>query len=204
MRHIRLMRQISGTDEFIAAIEPARAELATRMKTTQSAFENKTSTYDLMVLGSSLLDNKIRNLSDDCSQYDRNNPGRPVYLLVFPDGKISNLLRTKMEDKPTMAASLVKRIEALGPEHPLAVHIASINQGIANLNEAITNNQLAIEQFKSVSTLENIAKLALIKQYELNYLDASKKFGKKYADHFFPKLTSSSGGNNGDSNEEKK
>ena len=188
MRHIRLLRQMKGTDDLVAAIDPYRVALLSRKNGTETAAENKTAGYDLLVLTDALLDDKVRNLSDDCKQYDRNNPGRPVFNVIFPEGNITAIIRTKMEEEPDVVNALIKRVESLGTDHPVAKHVALLQTAIDNSNKVIADYKATIEALKSEEALEEIAKTNLIRQYELNYYEALKKFGKVYANRLFPTI----------------
>jgi hypothetical protein len=189
MRHIRLSRQMKGTDDLIAAIDPYRVALLSRKSWTETAAENKTAGYDLLVLTDALLDDKVRNLSDDCKQYDRNNPGRPVFNVIFPEGNITSIIRIKMEEEPEAVNALIKRVESLGADHLVAKHGALLQTAVANSNKVIADYKATIDALKSDEALEEIAKTNLIRQYELNYYEALKKFGKIYANRLFPTIT---------------
>jgi hypothetical protein len=189
MRHIRLLRQVKGTEELVAAIDPFRMALLARKKETEIQAENKTVGYDLLVLNDALLDDKVRNLSEGCKQYDRGNPGRPVHDLIFPKGNITSIIRVKMEEEPEEINTLIKRVESLGTDHPIAMHIAFLQSAVDNSKKVIADYKAAIDTLKLAEALEEIAKTNLIRQYELNYYDALKKFGKIYANRLFPTIT---------------
>jgi hypothetical protein len=180
---------MKGTDDLIAAIDPFRVVLLARKNETEIAAENKTAGYDLLVLNDSLLDDKVRNLSEDCKHYDRENPGRPVHSVIFPEGNITSIIRLKMEEEPEGVDKLIKRIEALGANHPISKQIPLLQAAIENSKKVISDYQNAINTLKSVEAMEEIAKTNLIRQYELNYYEALKKFGKIYANRLFPIIT---------------
>lgn len=190
-RHIRLLRHVKGTEDLISAIEPYRTTAVARKAETDVAAANKTAAYDYVVFNDGALDDEVRNLSESCKQYDRKNPGRPVYNLLFPEG-ISPVIRITMENEPDAITKLIKQIEALGEGHLLAGHIAPLQSAIDNSKSAIAEYLQAITALKSAEALEEIAKTNLIRQYELNYYEALKKFGKVSANRLFPIITQSS------------
>lgn len=93
MRHIRLLRHVKGTDDLIAAIQPSGATLKARKADTDVAAENKTAAYDFVVFNDAVLDDEVRNLSESCKQYDRDNPGRSVFTVIFPEGNITSIIK---------------------------------------------------------------------------------------------------------------
>jgi hypothetical protein len=194
MRHIRLLRHVKGTEDLILAIEPIGATLKARKADTNAAAENKTAAYDYVVFNDAVLDDEVRNLSESCKQYDRKNPGRPVYDLLFPKG-ISPVIRITMENEPDEIEKLIKQIEALGEGHTLAGYIAPLQVAIDNSKSAISAYLSAITALKSAEALEDIAKTNLIRQYELNYYEALTKFGKVSANRLFPAISKSPAGN---------
>lgn len=198
MRHIRLLRHVKGTEDLIAAIEPFGATLKARKADTDVAAENKTAAYDYVVFNDAALDDEVRNLSESCKQYDRKNPGRPVYDLLFPKG-ISPVIRITMENEPAEIENLIKQIEALGEGHALAEYIAPLQVAIDNSKSAISAYLSAITALKSAEALQEIAKTNLIRQYELNYYEALTKFGKVSANRLFPVISQSPAYNTEDS-----
>lgn len=94
-----------------------------------------------------------------------------------------------MEEEPEAINSLIKRVESLGADHPVATHAAFLQTAVASSKKVIADYKAAIDALKSAEALEDIAKTNLIRQYELNYYEALKKFGKVYANRLFPAIT---------------
>ena len=122
--------------------------------------------------------------------YDRDNPGRSVRDLIFPGGK-SVVIYAKYEEEPDLAEQLLTRLASLGEEHPLNGQNGEIREGIDKCKTALSVYHEAIKAEKLKEAEEEIAKSNLGRQYEFNYLDLVREFGKKYANRFFPIIRSS-------------
>ncbi len=194
-RHIRLCRRASGTEEVIAAINPYYKALIEKQNASEEAKQKREMAYDDVIFNDDLLDDEVRTCYDDCKKHDRKNPGRPVLNIVFPDGKFSPIINAPLKDEPDEVEQLVIRIESLGAEHPLNQTIASLKEGINNCRNALKEYHNSISTQKSVEALEEIAQANLRRQYEYNYLDLIKLFGKKHANRFFPVLHNTSKNN---------
>jgi hypothetical protein len=201
-RHKRLCKQIPGAEELIIAVDPFYDDLLKKQATTLIAEENKEVAYDNVQLNDRNLDDRVRSAFEKCKQYDRDNPGRPVLNQVFPDGKFSTIVNTPLKDEPDEVAKLVARIEALGTEHVLNELVAYLNEGIDKCRQALNTYYEAIKAQKSKEAEEAISKSNLSRQYEFNYLDAVKKFGKNFANRLFPVINNSTRSTVDNNNEE--
>lgn len=196
-RHMRLCRQNKGGEKFASRIETSYNELEEKQKLTNKAKLDKESTYDDVILCDSDLDNSIRTLFEKCKQYDRENPGRPILNQLFTDGKLSTIIYAPLENEPEMAEQLLSRLAALGANHALADQNQMIKTNIDKCKTALSAYHQAIKLQKAAEADEEISKSNLGRQYEFNYLDLVKEFGKSNANRYFP-IISSSGKSNAD------
>ena len=190
-RHMRLCRQISGGEPYALQIEPYYQTLTEKRQASDQAKFEREAAYDLVVLNDSDLDNTLRTLFEKAKQYDRENPGRPVLTRLFIDGKLSGIIYASLKNEPQLAEQLIARLDALGEDHPLAEEKAKVQADVDKCQAALTAYQETIITHKSVVALEEIAQADLRRQYEFNYLDIAKEFGKSYANRFFPSFRSS-------------
>lgn len=189
-RHIRLCNQTQGAEQLATAITPKLTNLKEKNAATLAAKENRDAAYDVLVYKDAVLDDTIRNISDSAKQYDRRNPGRPIYNLLFPDGKYSDIVRAPFTKEVGLAIQISERLTSLGAEHELNANVALLTTAIANVQTAIKNLADEDNKVKVELAKEELAQVDLRKQYEYNYHDAVKLFGKKFADRLFPKTTS--------------
>jgi len=138
-RHIRLCRQVKGTEALITSIEPAYSVLLEKQKATSQAAQDREVAYDDVLFNDNILDDKVRSAFDQCKQFDRDNPGRSVLQLIFTDGKFSNIVNAPLTKEPDQVAQIITRIEALGTSHQLNRLTAYLQEGIDNCRQAIGN-----------------------------------------------------------------
>jgi len=186
-RHQRMCKQTKGAENLATALEVPIKKLEEKQRATQTCKDTRDSYYDDMVLCDGALDDAIRNVSDGAKQYDRSNPGRMVYPLLFPDGKITSITRAPLLQEPDKAEQLLQRFGAFEGRHPLLAHVEPLTAAIGKVRTSITAYQNTITAEKTALANEELAQAELRKQYEFNYLDAVKLFGKNYANRLFPK-----------------
>ncbi|MCT4603806.1 MAG: hypothetical protein N4A59_13025 [Marinifilum sp.] len=186
-RHIRLCNQTQGAEDLSKAIAPKVSSLKEKNAATLAAKENRDAAYDILVYKDAVLDDIIRNISDSAKQYDRRNPGRPIYNLLFPDGKFSDIVRAPFTKEVGLAIQISERLTSLGAEHELYANVALLTSAITDVQTAIKNLADEDNKVKVAVAKEELAQADLRKQYEYNYHDAVKLFGKKFADRLFPK-----------------
>ncbi|WP_282126464.1 hypothetical protein [Marinifilum flexuosum] len=186
-RHIRLCNQTQGAEDLSKAIALKVSSLKEKNAATLAAKENRDAAYDVLVYKDAVLDDVIRNISDSAKQYDRRNPGRPTYNLLFPDGKYSDIIRASFTKEVGLAIQLSERLTSLGAEHELNGNVAFLTSAITDVQTALTNLSNEDNKVKVAVANEELAQADLRQQYEYNYLDATKLFGKKFADRLFPK-----------------
>ena len=186
-RHVRLCNRTQGTEQLVTNIQPAIDGLKVKAIEISEQKDLRDSAQDDVFYNDALLDDAIRNVSDEAKLYDRKNPGRPVYQLLFPEGKYSDIVRAPFARELNLAEQIAKRIENLGAEHELNSLLIPLTAAIANMRTSITNLDAEETKVKTAIADEESVQAELRKQYEFNYHDAAKMFGKKYADRLFPK-----------------
>ena len=185
-RHSRRCKQTKGATELASAIDPFITELETKSSETKKEKLSHNNSYDDLIFNSSGLDDCIRTISDRAKQYDRENPGRPVHKLLFPNGGYSTILRFPIAKKANASEELKERIKSLGEEHVLAAQVLLLTEAITNVRTSITALQQADTKVRTAIANEEVAQANLRKRYEFNYLDAIKMFGKTFANRLFP------------------
>lgn len=186
-RHMRLARQIKGAEEFATAIEPACNELAEKAAATTLATENCETKRDLVILMDSILDDKLRDVSEGGKKYDRDNPGTDLTTLLFPQG-LSSMIYAPLASEPAEADKVVLALRSLGSDHPLNAHILPLQTAINDCKNSLNELHVAITAEKSDEALEAIAKLNLTRKYAQNIHAASLKFGKQFINRLFPAI----------------
>jgi hypothetical protein len=189
-RHIRLCRQVPGTESLVTAMIPYESDLQNKHTLTTQAIRNREAANDTLILKDALLDNQVRSLFDKVKEFDRDNPGQMVLKTLFPDEKFTTITNTPMQDEPTLVRQLVVRLDSLGGRHQLAAMKPQITAAIEASETAQTNFVNSIKEQKSQEVVEEIAKASLRKQYEVNFYNAGIQFGKAYANLLFPVLRS--------------
>jgi len=185
-RHIRLCRQVPGTETLVAAIEPLFLALQGKQAQTRQTLWDRQAAYDSVQLADALLDDKVRTLFERGKQYDRENPGRPVVMQLFPDEKFSTVVNAPLVKEPDLVEQLKQRLENLGADHPLYPLAEPLGQAVAAVRNALAAYQNAITTLKSKEAEEEIAQANLRRQFEFNYYDAMRLFGKNFAQRLFP------------------
>jgi hypothetical protein len=186
-RHCRLCKQNKGTNALIDRMTPFIDSLMKREAQTEAAREEKDAAHDNVILKDSLMDDMVRTLFERCKQHQRQYPGENLIQLLFPNGTFGDVVSMPLYSEADEVEKIVSRLENLGSEHPLADMIDPLKTAIQNDREAIAVHTVAITTWKTAEAEEEMAKAALRRQYEHNYLDAVKQFGKRYAERLFPK-----------------
>ncbi|WP_282015601.1 hypothetical protein [Marinifilum flexuosum] len=189
-RHVRLCQQTNGAESLVSNIQPKIENLEIQIKNRTQKVKARYAAYDAVVLKDSMLDDCIKNLVGSAKQYDRSNPGRPVFNLLFPDGKPSNITNASNSKEVEKAEQLLLRLQSLGEGHSLLSHVDPLTNAIAASRTAIAVHREKQTEEKVAIANEELAQAELRKQYEFNSLDAIKLFGKSYANRLFPKFTS--------------
>ena len=143
-RHIRLARHAKGAEELLLAIEPVLAELIDAKAIDEEAIEEIEYRRDLVAYEAIDLDDKVRDLSAACKKYDRDNPGLGITPLIFLNGTTPIIFSPNLE-KPMLVEFLIKCIQNLGENHPLAAHIEPLQSAITKLQTTIDALQSSID-----------------------------------------------------------
>ena len=190
LRHSRRCKQTKGAEILATNINPLIAELEEKQLETKKQKLARDNSYDDLIFNEGALDDQIRNTSESIKQFDRNNPGRPIYKLIFPEGGFSSILRFSHTKKANAAVQIVERIKSLGEEHALFAQSPLLSAATTKYRTSIADLQQAETQVRTAVANEEVAQANLRRQYEFNYLDAIKMFGKTFANRLFPKTVS--------------
>jgi hypothetical protein len=188
-RHGRLCGKVKGAQKFEDAIKPSRDALVQKQNQTGLKTEEKEDGYDDLMLADAELDDAIRTAFEKCMQFNRDNPGQSLLLKIFPDQKYTDVTMASWTKEPDLAEQVAVRFDNLGPTHPLTPVGADLRTKIASSRAAIAAYYEAIRRQKVAEAEEEIAQAELRRQYEANYLDARKEFGREIADKLFPKVS---------------
>lgn len=190
LRHSRRCKQTKGAEIFVTNINPFITDLEVKSDDTKKERLLQYNAYDDLIFNEGGLDDRIRTISDAAKQYDRENPGRPVHKLLFPNGGYSTILRFTFIKKADAAEEIKERIKSLGEEHSLIAQITPLEESISKVRTALADLQQAKTKVRTAVANEEVAQANLRKQYEFNYLDAIKMFGKTFANRLFPQTVS--------------
>jgi hypothetical protein len=188
-RHVRLLRR-SRRDEMIAGIDPLIADLQRKQQLSDERALDTQAAYDAVVASDAELDDAVRNLHDAGKQHDRSHPTSPALPDLFPSGGFGTLIDLPLKEEPDNVDALAKKVESLGPDHGLAPHAAQLRAGAQAVRDALNLHNEAIRAQKSAEAEEDIAKSALRRKYEANYLDGRKLWGRVFVERLFPDLRS--------------
>lgn len=191
-RHTRLCNQTQGAEKFANAIQPAYEALAQKKAETEAKSDARQMAYDDLLLNDTDLDNGVRTLFEKCKQYDRNNPGAMILKQIFPEEQYGPIVRANMIKEPDLVEELVIRTESLGESHELFPEAAILRAKIEASRSAIEGFNHAVRAQKMAEAEEEISQAALRQQYEINYLDARKEFGRVFTERLFPQIGSRS------------
>lgn len=191
-RHLRSTRKIKGGDKLAGNIQPLYDQLIQKQADRLDKETARQDANDDLLLADTNLDNAVRNTFEGCNQHDRANPTDQVLKKVFPDGTFGDIVRLPIKDEPDEVEAIARRLESLGESHPLYAQAAVLRQRVTASHAAIDTLKTAIKDEKKAEADEEIAQAELRRQYENNYLDARKEFGRSVAEQLFPKLSGSS------------
>ncbi|MCI0513273.1 hypothetical protein L0128_08690 [candidate division KSB1 bacterium] len=186
-RHVRLCQKYKGTEALTESMKATTQTLTQQHEITQQKQLAREEAYDDMLLADLNLDNGVRTLNEKCKQYDREHIGANTLTFIFPDGRFTSITRQSRYKEPAAVNQLIVRIEKLGSEHDLFGQAQVLKQLVADSQAAIEKLQQAVIAEKTAITQEDLSRLAVRKQYELNYLEARKLLGKEQAERLFPK-----------------
>ncbi len=122
--------------------------------------------YDNVLAADADQDDAVRNLFNAGEQHDRSNPTAPAPPTLFPDGGFGDLIDEPLAQEPESVSALATRVEALGAQHPLAAHAATLRTAAQDVRDALKAQNDAVRAQKSAEAEEEIAQAALRRQYE--------------------------------------
>ncbi len=189
-RHQRLSKQVVNDETLSNQIQPAMEDCKSKIGLLLQKTEAREDAYDDMVLSDRLLDDEIRSLFEDCKQFDRDHPAEVALSKIFPDEKFGEIIRLPYATEINEANKIVLRLESLGVEHSLNPSVAKMKDKITGASTAQEALSDAIRKEKMAEAEVEIAKGALIRQYEHNYLNARGKYGKTNVEKLFPRIQS--------------
>ena len=188
-RHVRLLKRVFNDENLINQIQTEYEALESKQKTIEEKEHERENAYDDMLLADHLADDAVRNLFGACQEYDRNNPGSNVLIRVFPDEIFGNIIHLPLVSEVIQLDKLVVRLNELGPDHELAGFSKEMSEKSEAVKTAMATYEEKVRQVKLAEAEGEIAKEALIRKYELNYLEARKTYGRQQAEKLFPRLS---------------
>lgn len=185
-RHQRLTKKVVNDGELSNQMTLSMDQCKTKIDLLKQKSEAREDAYDDQALADKSLDDTIRSIFGDCKKFDRDNPAATVLSKIFPDEKFGEIVRLPFTTEISAAEQMELRLESLGAEHPLHLNVALLHGKIEEGKNAILAKNDAIRAEKMAEAEVDIDKEVLIQQYENNYLDARKKYGKHIAEKLFP------------------
>jgi hypothetical protein len=186
-RHQRLARRYNQ-ETMAETIQAAMTALETRSAATDARELDRQAAYDGVQATDADLDNAVRNLFNDAENFDRANVGAGVVVKLFPEGGFTPVTSLEISKELSAVEGLATRVEALGAQHALKAHAATLRTRAQEVRTAITAMENAIRARAAALAEEEIAQAALRRQYEGNYLDARRSLGRAQAERLFPSV----------------
>lgn len=188
-RHIRLCGMSRGVDQYVEAIKPAYDELVAKSRTAAARLEERQNALDSLALLDRDLDGAVKTAFEKVNQHDRKSKVKPVLKTLFPAGKFGPITSMNRLLEPDAVEQLALRFESLGSAHPLFAIAADLRQCVEASRKGIADLNAAITKQKKAEAEEEIAQIALRRQYERNYLNARLDLGREEAERLFPATT---------------
>lgn len=189
-RHQRLCKQAVNDETLSAQIEPAMDLCNSKLDLLAQKKEARENAYDDLILSDKNLDDEVRSNFEECKKYDRDNPAERVLVKIFPDEKFGEIIRLPFPVEVNEVDKMILRLESLGVEHHMNPFAVKLKTKMDVVKNALSGQSETIREEKMAEAEVEIAKEALVRQYELNYLDARRKYGRSTADKLFPKVQS--------------
>ncbi|MBN1184937.1 MAG: hypothetical protein JXB49_21810 [Bacteroidales bacterium] len=186
-RHQRLTRQVVNDDGLINQVQTEYNTLIEKVQLADEMEIVRENAYDDLLLSDRNLDDTLRTVFEKCKQYDRYHVSERVLISIFPEETFGDIIRLPYAKEVLEVEKTAVRIESLGANHALAGLAKEIRSKAKICKSAIMAVDNAIREKKMAEADVEIAKEALIRKYEGNYLDARKKYGRTTADKLFPR-----------------
>ncbi|MDR2887287.1 MAG: hypothetical protein LBV26_04695 [Bacteroidales bacterium] len=199
-RHIRLCGQIIGAASLGQAMQPKLDVLTVKARDRHAAEELCENVQDDLVLTDSYLDNGVRNLFENARMYDRNNMTR-ITEMLFPHLTFSDIINMPLSEEPLKVAQLIEKLGQLEEGNELRNYIETLTEASKSVNTVLEARRNTAENLSRRQADEELARAAVRAQYESNYLDARKQFGRQHAEHLFPKVANRRGKRSGGADE---
>jgi exonuclease VII small subunit len=186
-RHIRLCGQVKGGASYSQVMQVKLDNIIQKEQALYAAEELRENTYDDLVLKDSSLDDTVRTVFERTRQYDRENR-EGVSVLLFPDLTFSNIVNISFSEESKKINSLIQKLETLDATHELRPLADLLQQKVDEVNTAIAARQQAADTVRKCQVDLELARNEVRVQYEMNYLDVRKSYGKQIAESLFPKV----------------
>ena len=203
-RHQRLTKQVVNNNGLIEQIQVPATVLKEKVGVLNGKETAREDAYDDLILSDKVLDDTIRSVYEDCKKYDRSNLGERVLIRIFPDETFGEIIRLPFSKEVTEVEQTAIRIESLGTDHELYPLAAVVKEYASNCKNAIDHLDESIKEVKLAEAEVDIAKEALILNYESNYLEARKQYGKITTEKLFPKVYSTKSSSENEKNSDSK
>lgn len=190
-RSSRMLAQNKKADDLIVNIKGSMAACKLKKGELETAWEQADDCFDEWCFQDGNLDDAIRNVANDCTKYDRENPGANLFTTLFPNGT-SEVIRENRSIEPDVVDKIAAKIEYLGTEHPIYHHAAKLREQAALTREKEKLYNDASVVINKIEAELEMLKLDLIKKYNDNILDAIKRFGEAYTNRLFPRIRNNS------------
>jgi hypothetical protein len=174
-------------------------ELMAKNEAKKKAQKDETTARDTMRLIDLILDDELRKVQGRSKEYDKAQPGSNTEKLLFPDG-ITPVVNMPIEKEPDAAHEIALKIISLGSGHELYPLAAEIEAAIENCRKISDQRISALKTLGDAQTAVEIAKIAIVRQYNSNYYVAASDMDKNYAERLFPVLRSPKKKDDGEEN----
>lgn len=189
-RHKRRCNRVKGAGKYAELIDPAYENLIKKWSQREEARENSIDMKDDIFMETTVVNNAIRTVYEDCKQYDRLHPDSTVMNSIFPSGTFYNdFILLKLGKKVLKVKQLIYKFTTLSDKHHLFKCAAMLKNKLHKLEKTRKLFQEAKHAEKLAEVDEQMAKADLCKAYEANYLDARHTFNRDFAESLFPKIT---------------
>lgn len=186
-RHIRLCGQINGAAPYGQAMQEKLDALIGKENERVASEEQCENALDDIVMKDQLLDNKVRNLFEHARRYDRDNLTQFTAML-FPNNTFTEFINLPATEEPLKVLQLIEKLENLEEGHELLQNHEGLSDAAGAVIDAQDARREAIGTLRRRQASEELARNDVRVQYENNYLDARKNFGKMKAEMLFPKI----------------
>jgi hypothetical protein len=185
-RHASLCSQVPGAEVLAQAISAPISNLSEKIHNYKIRSEESTKSLDVLIYNTSLLKNQLRNTADKLKGYDRDHPGSNTMGMVFPNNLTPFLTANPFETTKEVSM-IIPKLQTLGIEHPAAGDVPKIMEKIERCSQSIIKCNEADANLNMAKSELEISHGVLIKQYNINILEAKKMFGNDFSDNLFPK-----------------